>query len=52
MISFREEVEEDIAQETSHSEAQHVLEVLVSDGAAQLARQQEEREDAREAHQD
>ena len=52
MISLGEEVEEDIAQQTSHSEPQHVLEVLVRDGAVQLAGEEEEREEAGETDQD
>ena len=52
MISLGEEVEEDIAQQTSHSEPQHVLEVLVRDGALQLAGEEEEREEAGETDQD
>ena len=51
LISLREEVEEHIAQQTSHSKPQEVLEVLLGEGTAQLARQEEEGEDSSQSHQ-
>ena len=51
LVRLREEVEEDIAQQTSDSKAQHVLQVLLSEGAAQLSREEEEREEPSQSHQ-
>ena len=51
LVSLGEKVEEDIAQERADSKAKQVLETVIRDGAAQLGRQQEERQNSSQTDQ-